>query len=88
MIVVEVLSPSTIHHDRVRKLERYTRIASLQQIVLVYQDEIRVESFLRENESWPMAAFTSLAQAVPVSRLDTALGLGDIYERTALARVG
>lgn len=86
VVVVEVLSPSTIRHDRVRKFERYTRIASLGQIVLVYQDEVRVESFLRDGGNWPMEAFTSLAQAVPVPALDTAVGLAEIYERTALGR--
>lgn len=47
VIIVEVLSPSTIRHDRVRKFDRYTAIESVTQIVLVYQDEIRVESFVR-----------------------------------------
>jgi len=40
VVVFEVLSPSTMRYDRGTKLERYREIASLKQIVLVYQDSI------------------------------------------------
>lgn len=85
VIVVEVLSPSTIRHDRVRKFDRYTAIASVRQIVLVYQDEVRVESFLRDNEDWPMAVFGELGHALPIAVLESELPLNSIYAGTALA---
>lgn len=65
LIVVEVLSPSTIRHDRVRKFERYTAIPSLRQIVLVYQDEIRVESFVHSGADWSMVVFKALDASLP-----------------------
>lgn len=85
VIIVEVLSPSTIRHDRVRKFDRYTAIESVTQIVLVYQDEIRVESFVREGEDWPMLVVGDLNAALAIPFLEAELRLTDIYEGTALA---
>jgi Uma2 family endonuclease len=85
VIVVEVLSPSTIRHDRVRKFDRYTAIQSLRQIVLVYQDEMRVESFVREGEDWPMTVLRARDQNLPLPSLDASLPLTEIYVGTALA---
>jgi Uma2 family endonuclease len=80
LIIVEVLSPSTMRHDRVRKFERYTAIPSLRQIVLVYQDEVRVESFLHDGEDWPMMLFKALDTSLPLPVLDEVLSLSVIYE--------
>ena len=85
-IVVEVLSPSTIRRDRVIKFERYTRISSIRQIILTYQDEVRVESFVRDGDEWPMEVFTRQDEAVPLPSLDTGMALVDIYAGTALGR--
>jgi Uma2 family endonuclease len=42
IVVVEVLSPSTIDHDRGRKLRFYKDRPTLQHIVLAYPDQMRV----------------------------------------------
>ncbi len=86
MTVVEVVSPSTIRHDRARKFDRYTGIRSLRQIVLVYRDEIRVERFVRAGDDWPMVVFTADDQELPVPALDASLPRADIYAGTALGR--
>lgn len=51
-IVFEVLSPSTMHFDRSEKARRYRAVVSLKQLVFVYQDSVRVESWLRQEEGW------------------------------------
>jgi len=47
VVVVEVLSPSTMVFDRGAKLAFYQSLPSLRSIVLVYQDEVRVEVWSR-----------------------------------------
>jgi len=47
VVVVEVLSPSTMVFDRGTKLAFYQSLPSLRHIVLVYQDEMRVEAWSR-----------------------------------------
>ncbi len=51
-IVFEVLSPSTMHFDRSEKARRSRSIMSLRQLVFVYQDGQRVESWLRNEDGW------------------------------------
>jgi len=81
-IVVEVLSRSTLRRDRVLKFERYRTLQGLQQIVFVYQDSIRIESWLRQNDEWlaePLLCVrTEDSLAVPV--LGTSIAVPDIYE--------
>lgn len=51
--VFEVLSPSTSSADRREKLLAYKRIPSLKAYIIVYQDEMRVETIARDaNGAW------------------------------------
>ncbi|WP_375457861.1 Uma2 family endonuclease [uncultured Enterovirga sp.] len=82
VIVFEVLSPSTMHFDRSEKARRYRAIPSLQQLVFVYQDSVRVESWLRQDGEWLPAPHQVLVQredslALPV--IAGSLPLAAIY---------
>jgi Uma2 family endonuclease len=82
VIVVEVLSRSTLRKDRVLKFEHYRTLEALQQIVFVYQDSVRVESWLRQQGDWmnePLLLLTPEDQlAFPV--LGASAVLADIYD--------
>ncbi|MEO0325423.1 MAG: Uma2 family endonuclease [Myxococcota bacterium] len=58
-VVVEVLSRGTEADDRGEKFAHYQRLPSLQEYVLVAQDEARVEVFRRGNEAgeWVLKSF-------------------------------
>jgi Uma2 family endonuclease len=83
VIVFEVLSPSTMRYDRGIKLEHYREIASLRQIVFVYQDSIRIESWLREGEHWrdEPSILLSAEEALSLPALETDLPVAAIYDR-------
>lgn len=80
-IVFEVLSPSTMRYDRGIKLDGYRRTPSIEQIVFVYQDSIRVESYFRNGDSWRENPKVLLSRddslAVPI--LGASLLLEDVY---------
>jgi Uma2 family endonuclease len=82
VIVVEVLSRSTLRKDRVLKFEHYRSLDAVQQIVFVYQDSVRVESWLRQQGDWmnePVLLLTPEDQlAFPV--LGASLLLADVYD--------
>lgn len=80
-IVFEVLSPSTMRIDRVLKFERYRAIPSLQQIVFIYQDSIRVESWLRQHGDWreEPVLLLKLEDSLAVPVLGASLPLADVY---------
>jgi Uma2 family endonuclease len=52
VVAIEVLSPSTIEHDRGRKAYDYRRIPSVQEIVLVASEQRRVEIWRRRGAKW------------------------------------
>jgi len=81
IVVFEVLSPSTMRTDRVLKFERYRAIPSLQQIVFVYQDSVRIESWLRQHGDWreEPVLFLMLEDSLAIPILGASLPLADIY---------
>jgi Uma2 family endonuclease len=83
VVIFEVLSPSTMRYDRGIKLEGYRGIPSVRQIVFVYQDSVRVESWSREGEDWAEepVILLSMEEALPIPTLATKLPLRIIYDR-------
>lgn len=80
-VIVEVLSRTTVEHDRGAKLAHYRRLASVTDIVLVEPNERRVEHYRRTSTStW---ALHDIAEAaVELTSLGVALQLDDIYAKT------
>ena len=52
VVVIEVLSPSTIEHDRGRKAYDYRRIPSVQEIVLVASEQRHIDAWRRRGAKW------------------------------------
>ena len=49
-VIAEVLSPTTEAYDRGKKFGHYRRLESLREYVLVAQDEVLVEHYVREGD--------------------------------------
>jgi Uma2 family endonuclease len=79
-IVFEVLSRSTQTFDRGPKLDAYQQIASLKQYVLVWQDEIRVSVYGRDEGSWRYRTLQDLEARLDLAIGDATLSLAEIYE--------
>jgi Uma2 family endonuclease len=78
-VVVEVLSPSTERYDRGLKFAQYRRIASLQEYVLVAQDEPRVERFLRADNSWTLREHTQINDVLALESVPLRVSLREVY---------
>jgi Uma2 family endonuclease len=52
VVVIEVLSPSTLEHDRGRKAYDYRRITSVQEIVLVASEQRHIVIWRRRGAKW------------------------------------
>lgn len=79
VLIVEVLSPSTEVHDRGRKVEAYSRLPSVKEILLVSSEERRVRSWRRDGHRWIVEDLIGEAEL----RLDTVpnpIPLAAIYE--------
>lgn len=77
-LLVEVLSPSTRAYDRGEKFEHYKQIPSLEQYVLVEQDERTVEVWTRHGESWRSELFHD-GQSAPLASVGAEVSVSDLY---------
>lgn len=85
-LIVEVLSKSTESRDRSTKFEHYSKLASLQEYLLVAQDRLRVELFTKEGKGrWSLSVFENLEDVLKLASIDCALALKDIYAKVNLA---
>ena len=80
-VVFEVLSPTTMQHDRGPKFDGYRALPSLEQVVLVYQDSYRVESWLRRDANWADAplVLTRLDESLAIPVIGASITMADIY---------
>ncbi|HEV2544303.1 MAG TPA: Uma2 family endonuclease [Methylobacterium sp.] len=82
LLVVEVLSPSTLVLDRGRKTEFYQTFPSLAVLLLVHQDEARVEVWRRAPD-WTVQ-FAGPGASIDLPELGGALAVAEIYARLGL----
>lgn len=79
-VLVEVLSPTTEKYDRGTKFRHYREIPSLQEYLLVAQDQPLVERFVRQSDgSWLLTAVQGLDATLAFATLPVAVPLSAIY---------
>jgi Uma2 family endonuclease len=84
-VIIEVLSHSTEKKDRGVKAELYRQLASHAEYLLVAQDRVHVEHYVRQPDgNWLLAEFNKLEDAVELRSVGATLKLGDIYHRVAI----
>ncbi len=80
IILVEVLSPTTEAYDRGEKFAHYRQLTSLQEYVLVSQDQIRVEHYRRQERQWIFTDFQKREEILPLISIQCELPIQEIYE--------
>ena len=81
-VIFEILSPSTESFDRGDKFADYQQQGSLQEYVLVAQDQVSVERFTRQvNGLWLYQRLHSREESLALESVDVSVPLDDIYYR-------
>ncbi len=80
IVIIEILSPSTEAFDRGEKFSHYRQIESLQEYIIVSQDKVNVERYLRKPDEWSYTCFQELNQELPITSIACELSLKEIYE--------
>ena len=78
LLVDEVLSPSTMINDRGFKARFYQSIPSLRTLLLIDQDEARIEVWRRDAE-WTMR-IARAGEPIDLSELGGAIAVADVYD--------
>jgi Uma2 family endonuclease len=84
-LIVEVLSPTTEAYDRGEKFIQYRRLESLREYVLIAQNRIHIERFLRQpDQQWLLSEASNPDDVVVLSSIGCQLALSDVYDRVEL----
>jgi Uma2 family endonuclease len=81
-VIFEVLSPSTEYYDRGVKLQRYREIESLQDYILVAQNEMRIEQYTRgDANTWTLRDYLHAEDFLTIASIGVSVPLAALYER-------
>ena len=84
-LIVEVLSESTENYDRSEKFKLYRTLPSLEEYVLVSQDQARMETFVKKDGKWFLHEdVDGLDASVELTTLGASIALSDIYRNVPL----
>ena len=80
LIVIEVLSPSTELYDRVGKFEKYRKISSLVEYILVSQEAPKIEIHRKVDQEWKtIDRYDGLETSIRLNALDIEIPMERIY---------
>jgi Uma2 family endonuclease len=78
-IVVEVLSPASRNIELGSKARMYLRVASLAELMLIDQDRVSVEHWVRRSEGWSVTAIEDRAAVVKIDSIGCEVPISEIY---------
>lgn len=87
-LIVEVLSPSTESKDRSRKFAGYRRLKSLREYVLISQNEVLVEKYVRDGDKWIYTVLDNLEDSLHLVSIDCAIPLKEVYAKVQFPEPG
>ncbi|MBI1258949.1 MAG: Uma2 family endonuclease [Chloroflexi bacterium] len=83
-VIIEVLSPSTESYDRGKKFQHYRELDSLQEYILIAQDQARIERYLRQpSGEWLLTDAVGLEAVIELPSIECTLALADVYEKVS-----
>jgi Uma2 family endonuclease len=80
-VIIEILSPSTEAYDRGDKFAHYRRLPSLIEYVLINQDKIRVEHYIRQDRQWVLTEMDRLDDTLCLISIQCQIPLREIYAK-------
>lgn len=88
LLLIEVLSESTESYDRGKKFQHYRSIESLEEYVLVAQDEARIEKYVKSGGGfWTLSEAVGLGAEIEFSSIECCLALAEVYDKVNFADV-
>ena len=86
-MIIEILSPLTEAYDRGDKFEHYRRLESLEEYVLVSQDRMLVERFVRDGAEWRLSFLNDPQALLRLPSIGCEIPLAEIYRNVEFSDV-
>jgi Uma2 family endonuclease len=80
LLIVEILSPDTVAHDRHTKVSDYRRIESVQEILLIDSERVFAEVLRRDGERWITEIVQGRDAVLSLAAIDLSVPMSDLYE--------
>lgn len=80
-VIVEVLSDSTEAFDRGERFAQYRRLESLRDYVLIAQNKVRVEHYVRQGDQWVLSEASAIGSSIHLASIGCDLAINAIYEK-------
>ena len=80
-VIIEVPSESTEAYDRGEKFARYRRLPTLTDYVLIAEDKLRVEHYVRQDRQWVLSEADDWNDTIHLTSIGCRLALRDIYDK-------
>ena len=88
LLIVEVLSDSTKNYDRGEKFERYRSIGSFREYILIAQEKVHIEQYVRQDDSsWVLRETNSLGDIIRLDAIACQLPVAEIYLKIPIKNV-
>ena len=86
-LIIEILTKSTKLKDRNEKLDSYMSLESLTDYVLIEQDAMRVEHFIKISEKeWNVNLLTEKAEKLVLKSINCEISLEEIYAEVKISK--
>lgn len=81
-VVVEVFSRATIGYDKTIKLESYLAMDSVREVLLVKEDEMRVEHYYKQNpKQWIYRIYNASDDVISLDSINCKVSLSEVYSQ-------
>lgn len=84
IFIIEIISPESEIRDRGEKFLSYQMLPSLQEYVLISQDQVNVEVFFKDEKGWRYNRYSELNDVVTFQSVGVDLALKDLYDRVEM----
>ncbi|MFZ4557184.1 MAG: Uma2 family endonuclease [Pseudanabaena sp.] len=79
IFISEVLYPSDKVQEKPSKFHLYRSIPSFREYLLISQDEVFVEHYIKQSQGWVLTDFDSLDQSILLESVNIEIAIADIY---------
>lgn len=84
-VLFEIISKSTERYDRIAKSDYYRTLKSLTEHLLVAQDEVHAEHYVKQgNGQWSLSDLRSIDASIELESIGCSLALRDVYDKVSL----
>ena len=81
-VIVEIMSRSTLSHDKTEKLERYLSMDSVREILLIKEEEMRAEHYHKQTiNQWIYKIYTNREDVVTIDSINCKISISEIYSQ-------